>query len=86
MTKAYATDTYYVVRTVGKEKPYEIRCTDDPSIVYAVEDSVDQGKEYIETLELEKKVEEAFDIFCDAQANELNQSSDLVRQIVRRTI
>ena len=71
-------NNFYIVRSIG-DRPWEVRNSEDPSIVWASTETFEEAQSHIEKSFRKLQIEERFKDFLDNISQELNCTKEQVR-------
>jgi len=80
------TNSFYIVRAMGKDNAYEVRHADNPNLVWARVDSLEEGHEQIKELQVDWQIDQAVTDFLEKLSKELKMDLDIVKNMVKRYI
>ena len=80
------TNKFYIVRAMGKDSQYEVRHSDNPDLVWARVDSVEDGQERIKELQLDWQIDMAVIEFIGSLEKKLEVDGKTLRDLVKRCL
>ena len=80
------TNSFYIVRAMDKEKAFEVRHTDNPSIVWARADSEEEAQDTIKDVQLDWQVDQAVTDFMEKLGKELEVEPKTLRGLVLKCL
>jgi len=80
------TNKFYIVRAMDKGEKYEVRHSDNPNLVWARVDSMEDGQEKILELQLDWAVDQAVTDFLEKLGTDLSLDKRTTLEYVRRCV